>query len=61
MRYKMAKEIWMTREQRETDRKKRVIEYAEKIGNVRNACRYFGVARSTFYLWRTVASPPTGG
>ena len=43
----------MTCEQRETHRKKRAIEYAEKIGNVRKACRYFGVARSTFYLWQT--------
>jgi transposase-like protein len=42
----------MTHEQREIHRKKRVIEYAEKIGNVRKACRYTGVARSTFYLWR---------
>ena len=22
------------------------------MGNVRKACRYYGVARSTFYLWR---------
>ena len=43
----------MPHEQRETHRKKRAIEYAEKIGNVRKACRYFGVARSTFYLWQT--------
>jgi transposase len=42
----------MTHEQREIQRKKRVIEYAEQIGNVRKACRYFGVGRSTFYLWR---------
>jgi transcriptional regulator of acetoin/glycerol metabolism len=40
----------MTPKQRETQRKKRVIEYAEQIGNVRKACRYYGVARSTFYL-----------
>jgi transposase len=32
--------------------KKRVIEYAEDIGTVRKACRYYGVARSTFYLWQ---------
>lgn len=42
----------MTHGQRETHRKKRVIERAEKTGNVRKACRHFGVARSTFYLWR---------
>jgi hypothetical protein len=37
---------------REIQWKKRVMEYAEQIGNVRKACRYYGVARSTFYLWR---------
>ncbi len=42
----------MTNAQREIHRKKRVIDYAEQLGNVRMACRYFGVARSTFYLWR---------
>jgi len=42
----------MTHEQREIHRKKRVIEYAEKIGKARKACRHFGVARSTFYLSR---------
>jgi transposase-like protein len=42
----------MTHEQREIHPKKRVIAYAEKIGNVRKACRYFGIARSTFYFWR---------
>ncbi len=42
----------MTEEQREIRRKKRVIEYAEKNGNIKTACRRFGIARSTFYLWR---------
>ena len=42
----------MTEDQREIRRKKRVIEYAEKIGHVGKACRRFGIARSTFYLWR---------
>jgi transposase-like protein len=48
----MAKEIRMTNDQREIRRMKRVIEYAENIGNVRKACRTYGVARSTFYRWR---------
>jgi dipeptidyl aminopeptidase/acylaminoacyl peptidase len=48
----MPKEIYMTHEQREIHRKKRVLEHAERIGNVNKTCRYFGVARSTFYLWR---------
>ncbi len=42
----------MTNDQREIRRKKRVIEHAERTGNVHRTCRYFGVARSTFYLWR---------
>jgi len=42
----------MTNEQREIHRKKRVLEHAERIGNVNKICRYFGVARSTSYLWR---------
>ena len=42
----------MTNDQREIHRKKRVIEYAERTGNIHKTCRYFGVARSTFYVWR---------
>ncbi len=42
----------MTEFQREVKRKKGVIEYAEKNGNIKTACRRFGIARSTFYLWR---------
>ena len=48
----MAEGIYMTEDQREIRRKKRVIDYAEKNGNIRIACRRFGIARSTFYLWR---------
>ena len=42
----------MTEDPREIKGKKNVIEYAEKIGHVGKACRRFGIARSTFYLWR---------
>jgi transposase InsO family protein len=28
------------------------LEYADRVGNINKTCRYFGVARSTFYLWR---------
>ncbi len=42
----------MTRDQREIHRKKRVLEYAKRIGNINKACRYSGVARSSFYEWR---------
>ena len=30
----------------------RVLEYAQKTGNVRKACRYFGIGRSSFYRWK---------
>jgi len=42
----------MTDEQRNIQRKLRVLQHAEKIGNARKACRYFGVARSSFYRWQ---------
>jgi len=42
----------MTEEQRQIKLEKRVIEHAESHGNARLACRYFGVARSTFQIWR---------
>ena len=42
----------MTTDQRGIRRKKRVLEYAAKIGNINTTCRRFGIARSTFYLWR---------
>jgi transposase-like protein len=42
----------MTHDQREIHRKKRVLEYAERVGNINKTCRYFGVAKSIFYLWR---------
>ncbi len=48
----MKRRIEATEEQREIKRKKRAIEYAEKNGKIKNACRRFGTARSTFYLWR---------
>lgn len=35
--------------QREIKRRLRVLKHAEKIGNVHMTCRYFGLARSTFY------------
>ncbi len=43
----MAKE-----EVRVVKRKLRILKYAEQIGNVSKACRYFGIPRSIFYVWR---------
>lgn len=42
----------MMNEERDIQRKLRVLQHAEKIGNARKACRYFGVGRSSFYRWR---------
>ena len=37
----------MTNEERDIQRKLRVLQHAEKIGNARKACRYFGVDPKT--------------
>ena len=42
----------MNQEEREIRRRRRILEHAQETGNVMKTCRYFGVARSTFYLWR---------
>jgi len=42
----------MTEDQREIRRKLRVLEHADRHGNVSKTCRYFGVGRASFYRWR---------
>lgn len=42
----------MTNEERDIQRKLKVLQHAEKIGNARKACRYFGIGKSSFYRWR---------
>jgi len=42
----------MTNAQRDIKRKLRVFAYAEEVGNVSKACRYFGISRETFYKWK---------
>ncbi len=42
----------MNKDQREIQRKLRILRYADEIGSVVKACRYFGVGRSSFYRWR---------
>ena len=41
----------MNKAQRDIRRKTRILEHAARIGNVRKTYRYFGVARSGFYVW----------
>jgi len=42
----------MTKEDRDIQRKLKVLRHAEKIGDVGKTCRYFGIGRSSFYRWR---------
>jgi len=42
----------MTQGQRDITGKLRVLSYAQQIGNVSKACRYFGVGRRSFYEWK---------
>ena len=42
----------MNKAQRDIRRKTRVLEHAARIGNVRKTCRYIGVARPGFYVWK---------
>ena len=42
----------MTKDQREIQRKLRILQYAEETGHVAKTCRYFGIGRSSFYRWR---------
>ena len=42
----------MTKDQREIQRKLRILRYAEEIGHVAETCRHFGIGRTSFYRWR---------
>ncbi len=42
----------MTNAEREVNRKLRILNHAEKSGNIAKTCRYFGIPRSLFYVWR---------
>ena len=42
----------MNQAERETRKRKRILEHARTTRNVAKTCRYFGVSRWTFYLWR---------
>lgn len=43
----------MTKINRDIQRKLRILNHAEQIGDVSKACRYFGVGRASFYRWKT--------
>ena len=42
----------MSKPQQDIRRKTRALEHAARTGNVRQTCRYFGIPRSLFYVWR---------
>ena len=42
----------MNDQEREIQRRLRVFRHAELCGNIHQTCRYFGLARSTFYRWK---------
>ena len=42
----------MDRRSKEAERRKRILDHAKTNGNVAKTCRYFGVARASFYRWR---------
>ena len=46
----------MTKDQREIQRKLRILRYAEEIGHVAKTCRYFGIGRTSFYRWRKASA-----
>jgi len=50
------KEMFMTKDQREIQRKLRILRHAKETGHIANTCRYFGVGRSSFYRWRKAYS-----
>lgn len=41
----------MNQKERDIQRKLRILRYAEEVGRVTRACRYFGIGRATFYLY----------
>lgn len=43
----------MTKEDRDIQRKLKVLRHAEKTGDVAKTCRYYGVGQSSFYRWKT--------
>jgi hypothetical protein len=46
----------MTKEERDIQRKLKVLRHAERTGHVARTCRYFGVGRSSFYRWKARTS-----
>ena len=44
--------MFLNKDQREIERKLRILRCADGIGHIAKACRYFGIGRCRFYRWR---------
>ena len=44
----------MNQKERDIQRKLRILRYAEEYGHATRTCRYFGVARASFYRWKSL-------
>jgi hypothetical protein len=40
----------MTDQERDVQRKLKVLRHAEQTGNIAKTCRYFGIGRASFYV-----------
>ena len=43
----------MTADEREIKRKQRILDHAIETDKIAKTCRYFGIPRSLFYVWRS--------
>ena len=48
----------MNQNERDIQRKLRILNHAEELGSAVKACRYFGVGRDSFYRWRLYIKTP---
>lgn len=48
--------MFINKDQREIQRKMRILRHAEETGHISKTCRYFGIGRSSFYRWKAAFS-----
>ena len=44
----------MKQNERDIQRKLRILRYAEEVGSAVKACRYFGIGRACFHRWKVL-------
>jgi hypothetical protein len=44
----------MNQKERDIQRKLRILKHAEEFGSAVKTCRYFGIARASFYRWKAL-------